>query len=29
VLREVDERIQGSSLDAEAERAAQQRGWKR
>ena len=29
VLREVDERIQGSSLDAAAERAAQQRGWKR
>ena len=29
VLRAVDERIQGSSLDAEAERAAQQRGWKR
>ena len=29
VLREVDERIQGSSLDAEAERAAQLRGWKR
>ena len=29
VLREVDERMQGSSLDAEAERAAQQRGWKR
>lgn len=29
VLRELDERIQGSSLDAEAERAAQQRGWKR
>ena len=29
VLREVDERIQGSSLDAEAERAAQHRGWKR
>jgi hypothetical protein len=29
VLREVDERIQGSSLDPEAERAAQQRGWKR
>jgi hypothetical protein len=29
ILREIDERIQGSSLDAEAERAAQQRGWKR
>ena len=29
VLRAVDERMQGSSLDAEAERAAQQRGWKR
>ena len=29
VLREVDVRIQGGSLDAEAERAAQQRGWKR
>ena len=29
VLREVDERIQGTSLDAPEERAAQQRGWKR
>ena len=29
VLRAVEERIQGSSLDAAAERAAQQRGWKR
>jgi len=29
VLREVDERIQGNSLDAAAERAAQQSRWKR
>jgi len=29
VLREVDERIQGTSLDTESERAAQKRGWKR
>ena len=29
VLRAVDEQIQGSALDAEAERAALQRGWRR
>ena len=28
VLRSIEERMQGSSLDATAERAAQQRGWK-
>ncbi|HJW10418.1 MAG TPA: hypothetical protein VJ598_01445, partial [Albitalea sp.] len=28
VLRAVDEQIQGSALDAEAERAAMQRGWR-
>ena len=29
VLRSIEERMQGSSLDAAAEKAAQQRGWRR
>jgi len=29
VLKAVDEQIAGSPLDAEAERAAMQRGWQR